>query len=129
MALNLISMPDEGGRYYLEILPTEVAGLIPEPTLKLIIDTLSEHCISTYIYLLMRYLANGEKSFVFLLTDIKKHIGICATTRSNDEVIRNILFVLQKLGLIKYRLTNMSSDNGEYKTVYSLDYLTNYIEI
>ena len=93
--LNLISeKPDENGRYYLEILPADVAGLIPEPTLKLIVDTLSEHCISAYLYLLMRYVMNNEKPFNFSLIEIKKHIGICATTRSNDEVINNILFVL-----------------------------------
>lgn len=68
--------------------------MIPEPTLKLINDTLSEHCISAYLYLLMRYVANDEKPFTFLLSDVKKHIGICTTTRSNDEVINNILFVL-----------------------------------
>jgi len=86
--------PDSRGRYYLSILPAEAAGLIPEPTLKLINDTLSEHCISAYLYLLMRYVANDEKPFTFLLSDVKKHIGICTTTRSNDEVINNILFVL-----------------------------------
>ena len=42
----------------------------------------------------MRYIANSEESFIFTLTDIKRHIGICLNTRSNDEVITNILFVL-----------------------------------
>ena len=131
--LDLITeKPDEGGKYYLNILPADVAGLIPEPTLKLITDTLSEHCISAYLYLLMRYIANSEESFIFTLTDIKRHIGICLNTRSNDEVITNILFVLQKIGLIKYQLTTLQQDNVEYKdvkTIYQLDYLTNYIEI
>ena len=124
--------PDQEGRYYLTILPAEVAGLIPEPTLKLIIDTLSEHCISAYLYLLLRYIANEEEPYTFLLTDIKKHIGICTTTRSNDQVITNILFVLQKIGLIRYSLTTLQQDNVDYKdvkTVYRIDFLTNYIEI
>ena len=123
--------PDQEGRYYLTILPAEVAGLIPEPTLKLIIDTLSEHCISAYLYLLLRYIANEEEPYTFLLTDIKKHIGICTTTRSNDQVITNILFVLQRIGLIKYSLTTLQQDNVDYKdvkTVYRIDFLTNYIE-
>lgn len=124
--------PDQEGKYYLTILPAEVAGLIPEPTLKLIIDTLSEHCISAYLYLLLRYIANEEEPYTFLLTDIKKHIGICTTTRSNDQVITNILFVLQKIGLIRYSLTTLQQDNVDYKdvkTVYRIDFLTNYIEI
>ncbi len=123
--------PDQEGKYYLTILPAEVAGLIPEPTLKLIIDTLSEHCISAYLYLLLRYIANEEEPYTFLLTDIKKHIGICTTTRSNDQVITNILFVLQRIGLIKYSLTTLQQDNIDYKdvkTVYRIDFLTNYIE-
>jgi hypothetical protein len=28
------------------------------------------------------------------LEQIKNHIGICATTRSNDNIVTNILFVL-----------------------------------
>ena len=94
-------------------------------------DTLSEHCISTYLYLLTRYIANNEEPFIFTLADIKKHIGVCVTTRSNDEVITNILFVLQKIELIKYHLTTLQQDNVEYKdvkTVYQIDFLTNYIE-
>lgn len=130
--LGLVTdVPDQEGRYYLTILPAEVAGLIPEPTLKLIIDTLSEHCISAYLYLLLRYIANEEEPYTFLLTDIKKHIGICTTTRSNDQVITNILFVLQRIGLIKYSLTTLQQDNVDYKdvkTVYRIDFLTNYIE-
>ena len=41
------------------------------------------------------------------LEQIKKHIGICSSTRSNDDIITNILFVLEKIGLIKYRLTSL----------------------
>ena len=130
--MNLITAaPDQQGRYYLSILPQEVAALIPEPTLKLLVDTLSEKSISTYIYLLLRYLANNEQKFILTLADVKKHLGICTTTRSNDEVVTNILFVLQKIGLIKYSLTTMKQNNIDYedvKTVYQLDYLTNYID-
>lgn len=131
--INLGLIIDEpGDRYYLAPLSADIASLIPTPTLKLITDTLSEHSISVYVYLLMRYIANDEEEFLFKLSDVKKHIGICATTRSNDDVITNILFVLQKIGLIKYHLTTLQQDNVEYKdvkTIYSLDFLTNYIEI
>ena len=125
-------MPDDRGRYYLSILPSDVAALIPQPTLKLLVDTLSENSISTYIFLLRKYMANHEKSFTFTLNEAKLHIGICATTRSNDDVIMNILFVLQKIGLIQYSLTTFQQDNVQYKdvkTIYQIDFLTNYIEI
>ena len=131
--INLGLIIDEpGDKYYLTPLSADIASLIPNPTLKLITDTLNEYSISVYVYLLMRYIANNEEIFQFKLSDIKKHIGICSTTRSNDEIITNILFVLQKIGLIKYRLTTLQQDNVDYtdvKTIYQLDYLTNYIEI
>lgn len=123
---------EPGDKYYLTPLSADIASLIPNPTLKLITDTLNEYSISVYVYLLMRYIANNEKMFQFKLSDVKKHIGICSTTRSNDEIITNILFVLQKIGLIKYRLTTLQQENVDYKdvkTIYQLDYLTNYIEI
>lgn len=133
---NLIDLglikDEPGDKYYLTPLSADIASLIPNPTLKLITDTLNEYSISVYVYLLMRYIANEEKEFLFKLSEIKKHIGICATTRSNDDIIVNILFVLQKIGLIKYHLTTFQQNNVEYKdvkTIYQLDYLTNYIEI
>lgn len=129
--LGLISDLKDG-KYYLSILPAEVAALIPTSTLRLLLNTLSDNAISTYIYLLLRFYANHEQSFTFQLSDIKKYIGICATTRSNDDIITNILFVLQKIGLIKYSLTTVQSKNNiEYedvKTIYQIDFLTNYIE-
>lgn len=133
---NLIDLglikDEQGDKYYLTPLSSDIASLIPNPTLKLITDTLNEYSISVYVYLLVRYIANGEEYFIFKLSDIKKHIGICTTTRSNDDIITNILFVLQKIGLIKYHLTTLQQDNVDYKdvkTVYQLDFLTNYIEI
>ena len=122
--INLGLIIDEpGDKYYLTPLSADIASLIPNPTLKLITDTLNEYSISVYVYLLMRYIANNEEIFQF---------NICSTTRSNDEIITNILFVLQKIGLIKYHLTTLQQENVDYKdvkTIYQLDYLTNYIEI
>ena len=74
-----------------------------------------------------RYIANGEKPFVFTLSQVKDFIGISTTTRSNDNIITNILYVLQKIGLIKYELTAEkqvgSFDN--IKTIYQIMELTN----
>lgn len=126
--LNLISKTvDNRGNYTLTLLPGDVASLIPYQTLKLLVDALNERCISTFVYLLTRYIANSEESFLFTLNDIKKHIGITTTTRSNDETITNILFVLQKLELIEYELTTQQNENG-VKTIYCLKSLTNVIK-
>ena len=126
--LNLVVAKNDT-TYLLTELNANIAALVPYKTLKLITDTLNEHSINTYVYLLNRYYANQCKSFQFTLAQVKEYIGICASTRSNDDTITNILFVLQKLGLIKYKLTTAEQkDNfNNIKTIYELEWLTNEI--
>ena len=128
--LGLIREVDDQ-HYEIITLDNEIALLIPYPVLKLITDTLSENSVSVYVYLFNRYYANKDKPYQFTLEQIKKHIGICTTTRSNDEIITNILFVLQKLGLIKYSLRALKQENDNFdniKTIYQLDWLTKDLE-
>ena len=127
--LGLIKELDKN-TYEVITLEKDLASLIPYDTLKLVTDTLNENSISTYVYLLKCYYANNCRSFTFTLEQIKKHIGICSSTRSNDDIITNILFVLEKIGLIKYRLTSMKQENDTFqniKTIYELEWLTNSI--
>ena len=127
--LGLIKELDKN-TYEVITLEKDLASLIPYDTLKLVTDTLNENSISTYVYLLNCYYANNCRSFTFTLEQIKKHIGICSSTRSNDDIITNILFVLEKIGLIKYRLTSMKQENDTFqniKTIYELEWLTNSI--
>ena len=122
-------LKEEYDRYVLEILPQEIGALIPYKTLKLLTDALSERSISIYTHLLIRYVAEGEQSFVFTYSELKKFVGLSDATRSNDETIANILFVLKKLGLIDYQLeTTKGNISTEVKTIYRLTFLTNYIE-
>ena len=132
--LKDLGLVKEYDKDYYEIitLESDIASLIPYSTLKLIVDTLNENSISVYVYLLNCYYANEYKPFQFTLEQIKNQIGICSTTRSNDDVITNILFVLQKIGLIKYSMTAVKQDNDSFqniKTIYQLDYLTNEIKM
>ena len=127
--LNLIQ--EEEGDYYLLIkLEANLASLVPYSTLKLLVDTLNERSISTYVYLLNLYYANNCKPTKFTYTQIKNFLGISTNTRSNDEIISNILCVLQKIGLIKYSLTAVSQEDKfkNIKTIYQLDFLTNSIK-
>ena len=127
--LGLIKDLDKN-TYEVITLEKDLASLIPYDTLKLVTDTLNENSISTYVYLLNCYYANNCRSFTFTLEQIKKHIGICSSTRSNDDIITNILFVLEKIGLIKYRLTSIKQENDTFqniKTIYELEWLTNSI--
>ena len=115
---------------YLEKLDQDIAALIPYTTLKLVTDTLSENSVNTYVYLLKLYYANDCAPVKFTLEQVKRNIGICSTTRSNDEVVTNILFVLQKLGLIRYQLTTEVQAESSFKnvkTIYELEWLTNKI--
>lgn len=117
--------------YEIITLEKDIASLIPYSTLKLIIDTLNENSISVYVYLFNCYYANDCQPFQFTLEQIKQQIGICTTTRSNDDIITNILFVLGKIGLIKYSLTAVKQENDTFqniKTIYQLDWLTNNID-
>ena len=116
--------------YELVKLDNNVAWLIQQDLLQLMIDTLSQNTVSTYVYLFNRYYANNNKPFQFTIEQIKAHVGISTTTRSNDEIISNILFVLQKLGVIKYSLITVKQDCDNFnnvKTIHQLDWITNDI--
>lgn len=109
-------------------LSADLASLVPYGTLKLITDTLSENSISTYIYLLNCYYANECRPFQFTLDQVKSYIGISTSTRSNNDIITNILYVLERVGLIRYSLTAMKQESDTFqnvKTIYQLDWLTN----
>lgn len=127
ISLGLISEePNDKGEYILQLLPADVAALIPERTLEMLVNTLNDNSISTYIYLMMRYIANSERSFKFSIEEIKNFIGISTTTRSNNNVVDDILYVLQKIGLIRYRI--VSAGNTDMKLIHELEFLTNYID-
>jgi len=109
-------------------LSADIAALVPYNTLKLITDTLNENSISTYVYLLNCYYSNNCQPFQFTLDQVKSYIGISTSTRSNNDIITNILYVLEKIGLIKYSLTTMRQEADTFqnvKTIYQLDWLTN----
>ena len=117
--------------YCLVELNANLASLVPYNTLKLITDTLSENSISTYIYLLNCYYANDCKPFQFTIDQIKSYIGISTTTRSNNDIITNILYVLEKIGLIRYSMSTLSQETDSFqnvKTIYQLDWLTNVLD-
>ena len=127
--IGLIKKNDKLKRYDIEVLAPNVAMLVPYNTLKILVDTLNENTISAYVYWLSRYIANNEKPFEFSLASVKSHIGICATTRSNNDIITNILFILEKIGLIKYHLDTLECDEfGNVKTIYMIDWMTNELK-
>lgn len=116
--------------YEIVKLNKDFASLIPYKTLRLLVDALSDNAISTYGFLLNEYYRHELKPFVFTFEQIKQHIGICASTRSNDEIIINILFVLERLGLIKYQFKTVKQQDGMFdnvKTVYEILQVSNEV--
>jgi hypothetical protein len=104
MELGLITYIPERKIYELVVLAPDIAALIPKRTLSKMVHTLSENSVSTYVYLLQRYWANGCKPFVFMIDNIKIFVGLSLNTTSNNPIIIDILEVLQGLDLIRYRM-------------------------
>ena len=125
-------VPVSKTKYLLKDLPNTDASLVPYSTLKLLVDALSENSISIYAHLIKRYYANDLEPFKITLKQLKEQIGICSSTRSNNDIITNILFVLQKLGLIEYSMTTEVQDETNFKnvkTIYQIDRVMNKIEM
>lgn len=102
ISLGLIVEDIERKRYILKELDQTSGSLIPFKTLKVLNNTLSHNAISTYVYLLNRFIAAGEVPYVATLKQVKEFIGIAASTSSNDEIVTDIFQVLKLIGLIDY---------------------------
>ena len=127
---GFIQFNDVDDYYYLTVLDSSEANLIEYNTLSKLLNVMQRNSINIYVYLFNRFYANGNKPFQFTIEQIKNHIGISTTTRSNDEIVSNILFILQKLGIIKYSLTTLKQEGDNFnnvKTIHQLDWITNDI--
>ena len=127
--LGLVEEIDKN-TYKLVKLENDLATLVQYDLVKLINDTLNDNTISVYVYLFNLYYANGCKVFQFSLDAVKGFIGLSTSARNNNDIVTNILFVLQKIGLIKYSLTTAKSNDNfdNVKTIYQLEWLTNDIK-
>ena len=121
---GLVVFNEEKDRYELPTLDANMAMLIENKTLRKMISALNENSINVYIYLLNRYLENGGQSFEFDIEQVKIFIGLGRKTRSNSYIIEDILFVLQKLGLVK--IMRVVGSRG--KVNYKVEWMKNYIE-
>lgn len=99
--LGLLRYDEYERKYYLSLLSKDLAALIPADTLRMLVNTLNKNCISVYVYLLNRYIANGEKPFQVLMAQIKGYVGLSLKSHTTDQIVNDILFVLETLGLLK----------------------------
>lgn len=102
--LGFVEYIEDEKRYKLNYLDKDIASLIPYETLKYINCTLSYNSINIFVYLLNRFIANGEKPFIATIDQMKDFIGFSKKTRSNNYIIYNILIALTNLNLIEYEL-------------------------
>lgn len=94
---------EEDGYYYLTVLDREMANLVEYNTLIKLMNVIQKDGINVYIYLLNRYIANGEQPFIATLNQIKERIGLATNTSSNNCKVGDILDILKRLGLLNYR--------------------------
>ena len=110
---GLIKLNEENDYYYLTVLDSTEANLIEYNTLSKLMNVLQKNSFSVYIYLFIRYYANGKSSFIATIKQIKDFIGIATTTTSNNIIIDDTLDILKRLGLLEYGLIN-GEDNKTY---------------
>ena len=124
ISLGLIVEDTERKRYILKQLDQTTGSLIPFKTLKVLNNTLSHNAISTYVYLLNRFISAGETPYVVTLKQVKEFIGIAASTSSNDEIVTDIFQVLKLIGLIDYS----KIFDEEYKSYFTVKMVRNMIK-
>lgn len=114
-------------RYELAPLDKSLAMLVSQETLAILVSALNHNAISIFVYLLNRYLASSEKTFIFTFVELKSVIGLATSTYSNDYIISGILFVLEKLGLIEWRKKTEKAENGCKDLCYAT-YMSNEVK-
>ena len=112
IALGLIEYIEEEQRYKLNYLDKTLCSLVPYDTLRAINNTLSQNAISIFVYLLKRYIANGEKEYIVTMGQMKKFIGIAVSTSSNNCIITDILNILSLIGLVEYTVVMTDKDKS-----------------
>lgn len=100
LEIGLINYEEANKRYQLCSVDKTLCSLVPFDTLRRLNNTLNQNTISIYVYLLKRFIANGEQPYQVLIAQMKSFIGIATTTTSNNVVITDILRILQLLKLI-----------------------------
>jgi hypothetical protein len=110
LKIGLLEENDDSKTYVLKTLQSSSAMLVPFTTLRQLVNSLNRNSVNLFVYLLNRYLGNGETSFIVTHKELKSRIGLATTTTSNNIVINDILDILRRLGLIEYELQQVEYD-------------------
>lgn len=125
--IELGLIKEETKRIVLVDIPANQAFLIPQETLRKLVNGLSANSITVYVYLFNRFIANKEKPFEFTLMALKTQCGLGTLSNSNNYIINDILEILATLGLIQYHIE--TSRHGDVtKTFLVLDKISHYVK-
>lgn len=129
MEQNLIRYNEELKRYELVTIDKTLATLLPDETVRICYNTLQDRCLSILAYLLKTYIQHNESSCQINLDVIKEYVGICVSNRGcNNQVIKDSLLILQKLGFIQYHTERkLDGETGGIRTIYILDKVYNFV--
>lgn len=122
-ALGLLNKLIDGSFELKQLEPT-VATLVPYPTLRQIQNSLHRNSVSIFVYLLNRFIANGEQEFYISYVSLKQFIGISTATASNNIVVSDIMKTLSALGLVEYKLVQ----TAEHRTNILIESVSNILK-
>lgn len=126
LELGLLIAPEEkGGDYFLPNIKSNEAFLIPNETLRKMVNCFQDRVIDIYIYLANKYIYNKEKPYRFTLIELKDFCGLSIKTESNNYLITDILEILEALKLISYNLTGQKCADGAVKSFYTITCVRN----
>lgn len=114
--------------YELIALESNLAMLVPQSTLEVLVSALNDHAISIYVYLFNRYYASGKRPFQFSYTQLKSAIGLAINSNGNNYIIKGILYVLQKIGLIQYKSKSVVNEMGQVVCAHYIEKMWNELE-
>ena len=128
--LGLVMDDKQNDRYILHIIDPKEGDLIPANTLNVLVYTTNVNVISTFNYLLYRWkacLKSGNIKYVVTYDQLKANLGMSTKTRSNDDAIKSILWLLRKIGLIEYDSNTFGVSTG-CRTTYEITKVVAEIE-
>lgn len=114
-SLPLIRYDKDQQKYIFIPFEPQLAMLVSDNTLIVMVSIFKQHVISTYVYLYNRWLGNKEQKFQFTYSEIKRFIGI-GNSRSSDNNVTSILYGLEAVGLLKVLKVKENNKTNCYVT-------------
>lgn len=128
---GLLEEDEKHKRYILKTLDKSAAALLPDNTVRILCNTLQDRCLSVLSYFIKTWFQHDQQPFYFTFDYLKSYVGLSVKDKNkNNQVIKDILIVLQKLGLIKYTVEHIYvQETGCVKTLYKITDVDNEVNL